>query len=275
MTIRMRNTFALGSFFFSAAAVITVGLSLAWAIVTGNLAPPPPSLLPLASASREGIFGFNFTAVLGAAAFSALSAPVLTLSIFLNFEKTKSQECVYCIAFFLACLSEGVRLLIPVFNLWDANTALLNGAARVMFFGRLMAALSFFTCAVTLVNTQYRESGKYFIILVCSAAFFSAIIPVNTLRLLPNCTVQAGFTRVTAVCQTILFLLTVFAFLFVTKSYEKKDALILTLGYVLFFSGYRVLTVADSFFFAALGALCFIAGMRIYLGTVHKIYMWK
>jgi hypothetical protein len=243
--------------------------------VTRGFAPPPLALRRSLLGVLARFFPYNFNASLAAVGFFAVSAPVLILFIFFNFENTKSQECVYCITFFLACLAESMRLLIPLFNLWTANPAFLNVVARIVFFGRLVAALSFFTCAATLVNTQYQESGKFLIILTVASGFFSVMIPVNTLHLRANCGVEAGFTRLVATFQIILCLITVFVFLFVTDSYDKKDSRILTLGYALFFSGYGLLTAADSVFFACLGAACFILGMRIYMGTVHKIYMWK
>jgi hypothetical protein len=83
-----------------------------------------------------------------------------------------------------------------------------------------------------------------------------------------------GFSRIFLIYQGILSLITLAAFAFFCKTPEKKDSFVIALGYLLFFSGYRVLMFADSFFLAVTGAALFVAGMMVYLGKLHKIYMW-
>jgi hypothetical protein len=195
--------------------------------------------------------------------------------IYLNFEKTQSQECVYSIAFLLACLAESGRLLIPIFDLWSVQSSMFITLARIVFFGRLLAPMSFLLCALTSVNTkQYQESGKYFIVIAALAGVFAFVIPVNSLHLTANCDVVFGFSRIILIYQVILSLITLAAFAFFCKTPEKKDSFVIALGYLLFFSGYRVLMFADSFFLAVTGAAFFVAGMMVYLGKLHKIYMW-
>jgi len=254
--------------------VLCLGAVFVWSIASGSLQAPPEDVQPFYFSTKGGLLSYSFIATLCSIIFCALCAPILILFIYINFEKTQSQECVYCIAFLLTCLTESTRLLIPVLNLWHTNTSLFIAITRLVFFGRLLAPMSFFVCAITSGNSEYQESGKYFTLLAALAGVFSVLIPVNTLHIRANCSVDFGFSRFVVLFQIILCLITFFSFLFVAKTYSKKESLFLTAGYILFFSGYCVLTFADSFFFAIVGAVCFVVGMRLYLGAIHKIYMW-
>jgi MFS family permease len=275
MTIYVRNRFVLASFALAAGTVLAVLFLLVYGIFAGTLAPPPEGVTSLSFNAAGAVFSYSFAASLAAIGFCALSAPVLIMFIYANFEKTQSQECVYGIAFLLACLAEAGRLLIPVFGLWTVQSSLFITISRFVFFGRLLAPMSFLICSLTSVGTkQYQESGKYFIMLVAFAGVFAFVIPVNSLHLTANCDVVFGFSRIIFIYQVILFVITLAAFAAFGKTQEKKDTLMLALGYLLFFSGYRILMFADSVFFVVLGASLFIAGMDIFLGRLHKIYMW-
>jgi hypothetical protein len=275
MTIYTRNRFVLVSFVLAAGIVLAIAFLLARAALTGSLERPPAGIVSFSSNAAGVFFSYSFIASIISISFCALSAPILIMFIYVNFEKTQSQECVYSIAFLLACLAESGRLLIPVFDLWSVQSSLFITLARVVFFGRLLAPMSFLICALTSVSTkQYQESGKYFILIAAVAGVFAFIIPVNSLHLTANCDVVFGFSRIIVTYQVILSLITLAAFAFFGKTQEKKDSLMITLGYLLFFSGYHIFTFADSFFLAASGAALFVAGMMIYLKELHKIYMW-
>ena len=275
MTIYMRNRFVLASFAFSALTVAAIGFLFARSLVLHQFEPPIEGLASFSQEAHGAFFAYNFIAPVIAICFCALSAPILIMFIYRNFEKTQSQECVYSIAFLLSCLAESCRLLIPVFNLWIVHAAFYITIARIIFFGRLLAPLSFLLCALTSVNTkQYQESGKYFIMMTAFAGVFAFVMPINSLHMNAACNVEFGFARILSVFQMILMLITLLGFAFFGKTHKKKDSLLLALGYLLFFTGYSVLTFADSFFLASLGIVFFTAGMKIYLGAIHKIYMW-
>jgi hypothetical protein len=275
MTVNVRNKFVFVSFIISTVVVAALGFFFIRALIQGTFELPPADVKPYYFSSRGGILSYSFIASAIAICALSLSAPILAMFIYVNFEKTQSQECVYSIAFLLSCLAESTRLLIPVFNLWITNSSLLIAIARIIFFGRLLAPLSFLICALTSVSSaHYQESGKYFAMLVAFSGVFAFVIPVNSLQLAANCSIEFGFSHIVVAVQAILCLITLFSFVFFGKAFAQKDFLFLTLGYLLFFSGYGILTFADSFFFAVLGTVSFVIGIRFYLGTIHKIYMW-
>jgi hypothetical protein len=275
MTIYARNRFVLASFALSAGTAAAFIFLFARALFLGTLEPPVAELVSLSTNAHGLFFSYNFWAPIAAIGFCAVSAPILIMFVYVNFEKTQSQECVYSIAFLLSCLAESFRLLIPIFDLWIVRSAFFIALARIVFFGRLLAPLSFLLCALTSVSTkQYQESGKYFIMMAAFAGVFAFIMPINSLHMSAACNIEFGFSQTFVVFQVILSLITLLGFVFFGKAHKKKDSLLLALGYLLFFTGYSVLTFADSFFLAALGIALFTAGMKIYLGTIHKIYMW-
>jgi hypothetical protein len=276
MTVNIRNKFVLVSFVISTAVVVALAFFLIRALIFGAFEPPPADVKSYYFSSRGGILSYSFIASVIAICVLSLSAPILAIFIYVNFEKTQSQECVYSVAFLLSCLAESTRLLIPVFNLWIANSGLLIAIARIIFFGRILAPLSFLICALTAVSSaHYQESGKYFAMLFAFSGVFAFVVPVNSLHLTANCSMGFGFSHIVVAVQVILCLITLFSFVFFGKAFAQKDFLFLTIGYLLFFSGYGILTFADSFFFVILGTVSFVIGIRFYLGTIHKIYMWE
>ncbi|GMO58033.1 MAG: hypothetical protein Ta2A_03420 [Treponemataceae bacterium] len=170
------------------------------------------SAVPILQRFLTAFFSYNFFAVLFSVFALSFTMPVTMILIYIHFEKTQSQECVYFSAFLLACLAETVRIIIPIASLWDSNTMLLFACAKIIFFGRILAPLSFVFFVLSTAIGQTSESGSHFFVLLLLSSVFALIIPVNTLHVLPACTVEFGFSRVFDVTKIVFFVLTAIAF---------------------------------------------------------------
>jgi hypothetical protein len=240
----------------------------------GGIPAPPKNITAHIISSAPFLFSYNFTAVILSICFLTLAVPIVTLLLIINFEKTQTQEYAYFIFFLAACLTEISRLFIPIFGLWDANSAFLISAARLLLFGRALAPITFLFPALFSISGQNPDTGRNIIILLAVAGIFAALIPVNTAHILPDCTVEIGYRSVLRIYTAIIYLLSFVSFLIAAGNGGKEQRL-LARGYALLFAGYLLLINMQSLFMLVVGVILFIVGIYIYLSNLHKLYIWK
>jgi hypothetical protein len=239
-----------------------------------GLQSPPKNITAHIISSATLLFSYNFTAVILSITFLTLSVPIITLLLIINFEKTKAQEYAYFIFFLAACLTEITRLFIPIFGLWDANSSFLISMARLLLCGRTLAPITFLFPALISTSGQNSNTGRNIIILLAVSGLFSALIPVNTAHILPDCTVETGYRSVLRIYTSLIYLLSFVSFLIAAGSGGREQRL-LAIGYALLFAGYLLLINMQSIFIFVVGVILFTGGVYIYLSNLHKLYMWK
>ena len=274
MTIRSRNRFVGIFLVFAILSILAVGWFAVRMLLSGTAASPPENILSQILPDTPAFFSYSFTSVLISISFLAISVPIITDFVMVNFEKTQVQEYVYFILFLGGCLCELTRLFIPVFDLWETNSTFLFSSARLLVFGRTLTAGSFLFPSLFSVSRQNQETGRNVLILIALSGIFALLIPLNTARILPDCTVATGYKSMLSIFTLSLFLLTLVSLLIASQGAGREQKM-LAAGYALLFAGYRVLSGIQSISILVLGLILFSIGIYIYLSNLHRLYMWK
>jgi hypothetical protein len=215
---------------------------------------------------------YSFPAVLISICFLTVSVPVITGLMMAHFAKTQSQECLYFALFLLACLTESIRLFIPFLGLWKSNASFLITSTRIFFFGRLLAPASFLFSSIFSIVGQTQGSERNSGVLFAVTGVIALLIPVNTTRILPNCTVGIGFIPFFWVYELTLAVLT-FVSLLLEAQNNGPERKRLAMGFLLLFTGYILLIQTLSMFSLALGIIFFASGVYLYLVNLHQTYL--
>jgi hypothetical protein len=243
-------------------------------LLAGELRGLPEHIALQAGQTGPAFFDYRFSAVILSICFLTLAAPVITCLVMVSFEKTQTQEYVFFIFFLGACLTEVIRLFIPIFDLWDSNSEFLIAACRLWLFGRILAPASFLISALFSTTRQSQDTGRNVIILAALAGVFAALIPVNTAHILPDCTVETGYSDFLSTSGGIVYFLALISLL-PSARHGGREQRLMTTGYAVLAAGYIVLTGAMSFFSLLAGIGLFSAGIYLYVTNLHKLYMWN
>jgi hypothetical protein len=276
MTLHERNRFITVFLFFSLAIILSFLVLFIRAIVQERLGFPVISGESVLTASKPSRVWFaapySFYSVLASIVFLTITVPLVTLLMILHFEKTQAQECLYFAIFLFSCLAEATRLCIPIFDLWQGNSALLLNITRVLVFGRLLAPMAFLFSAVFAITRQNRDVERNVMVLVAVAGIIATLIPINTTRVLPTCIVETGFASFFTTFNLCLYGLTILCLLVQTKNAGVEHKFLL-LGFILLYAGYLLLIQSASFLEFGLGFVAFAVGNFLYLVNLHKSYV--
>jgi hypothetical protein len=276
MTLHERNRYITVFLFFSLAIISVFMVMFINAFAQKRVGFPVISGESVLSVSKPSGLWFagpyNFYSVLASIVFLTITAPIVTLLIILHFEKTQAQECLYFAIFLFACLTEVTRLCVPLFNLWQGNSAFLINITRMLIFGRLLAPTAFLFSAVFAIIQQNRDVERNVMVLIAAAGIIATLIPVNTTRVLPTCIVETGFASFFNTFNLCLYVLTILCLLVQTRNAGMEHKFLL-LGFILLYAGYLLLIHTASWREFGLGFATFSAGTFLYLVNLHKSYV--
>lgn len=275
MTIAARNRFIRAALIL--ALIFLVG-SCAVAVIafTGKTLPvSPPGTRPLALLARVPFTGYSaWASVLSIAVFPLFSAASL-FYILITFEKTQTIELTFFAACAFAVALESFRLLIPLGELWANANAVSVDISRIALFSRLFAMLSVLAAIIFVTAENSQQTGAGIFILSFFAFTLAKAIPVNSVDLGSNFYVRNGYTASIEVFLTMLAILSVAGFLIqgitrVIPEYVRAAA-----GLALFLAGYGLLLACDAWVTLGAGTALFFGGARLYLKSLHSIYLWQ
>ena len=273
MTLTKRNHFFLGLHILFGILVIIIAV-LFFAAYTLKAIYPPPVIQADANASLK-LFRYSFKAVVLSIAVFMVFASLGTFLVYRNFEKTQSNEIFFFSGFFICCMTESMRLLIPLFGLWQSYSPLFLFIGRAVFFGRMLFPLCFLFSATMSSSDQSKNIERNYTIMLAVTVVFAAIMPLNTVVPTGLCTIYWGFPDIFALIRGIFLLLAVVSMLINAHQHESPELRQAAAGLVILIIGYTFLTHADTFFKLIIGTVCLAAGCYQYLAKIHQLYLWK
>ena len=100
--------------------------------------------------------------------------------VYQNFVRTRATEILFFSTFLLSCISEILRLFVPIDGLASNYSAMYLLIGQGILFGRILAPLSFLFIALMSGNEQRINEEKNLTVIIFTAMFFSSIIPINS-----------------------------------------------------------------------------------------------
>lgn len=210
-------------------------------------------------------FGINFSIL---SVFSILFYS-FSASIFIHFRfaKTECFELIFFAVFLFALLFEGFRLAFLAFDLWKAQFFAAELITRVVIFSKLLTSLSLFCCVIAPHFDYGTRALKSVFILIALSFCFAAILPVNTLRVLPTFENALSSFLFPVLWIFITGLSTFILFFFERNRKIPLYFCLLSLGYIL-------LCISVNPFTFSFGTVFLFVGTFLYLNALHFKYLW-
>lgn len=275
MTLVSRNRLFLASFILAVVFIVVTTVFFIIAMLNDSIAIPQEHqrLFPL---PQLPLISSNFLAALASAILLTLySAIILGISL-VNFEKTRSLEIIYLVLFGLGCLFEGIRIWLPILNLWVNNSHLYVLMGQLLFFGRVLSVISLLALSLLAIEMENKQNIELSILVVGSvAALLARAIPINTLVIPSNCGIRFGMETTFLLISAVSLLAGFMAMLHQSHDHGSPEYAKVSIGFIILSAGYLVLTETDCLLFLSVGGILITVGSILFLINLHKFHMWK
>ena len=220
------------------------------------------------------IFQYRYNAVLISIFVFLFYTLAAQFFVYQNFVRTRATEILFFSTFLLSCISEILRLFVPIDGLASNYSAMYLLIGQGILFGRILAPLSFLFIALMSGNEQRINEEKNLTVIIFTAMFFSSIIPINSAIITKFFTFQWGYSLfIDFFRMTVVFIACFSMFLKSSKADSLEDLKIAS-GFAAMQAGYLILCNADSYELLSAGSLLLFAGTYIYIELLHKKYLW-
>jgi hypothetical protein len=271
MTIKSRNILILLLLVTSLCLLLTDATLLFYNLYKGTLIAPDTFFdLKIPYLFMKG---YSFSAVILSLFIFLVYVSACIYYIYVQFEKTQSTEIIFFVLFLCGCLTESVRLYIPLFNLWHSLSTFLVFTGRLVLFGRTLAPLALLFDAVFSSIGQRQYVERNLIILLVVSIMMALLIPLDTAVVLPNCCVRWGEGRPFLIMRMLILIITAVSLFINSFTLGNKEKA--PYGFLSLAAGYEICCYASSYPSAVTGCILLYAGTVVYLGDLHRQYLWK
>ncbi|MBQ9237817.1 MAG: hypothetical protein IJ191_00655 [Treponema sp.] len=271
MTIKTRNYCTLILFFCAVAALLTNVILLAYAISTGQFTPPdlPQQRMLWHLYSNRYTFISAFISLF----LLQLYGAAISLYFVIAFEKTQSTEIVFLLLFVIGCLLEGVRVLIPLFNLWHSYSSLTQICGRAVLFGRTLNPLALLAVAIASGPDQRQNIERNIMLLLGTATVAAALLPIDITHVSPQGFFPWGNGTSLSIARMLIILAAIIS-QFVSAFWADK-LFRLTVGFAALAIGYVVTCGIFSITTLVIGIALLGGGSVYYVQQLHRHYLWQ
>lgn len=274
MTLKVRNRL-LKFFLTGTLACTAVALTLFIVALVKKAVIPPPVLRLPPFLDDIPFTPYRFSATMIAIIVILVYVSAVTTLLIANFEKTQSAEVIFFGGFLVACLCEGLRLITPLFGLWQTFTTFLVFIGRIVFMGRILAPVSFVWAAIMSDSGQRQDVERNVTLMYAICIVLAVIMPLNTARINSTCAVCWGFPRTFLIVRILLVAAAFLSFHTNGIKHDSPELKKIAFIYLMLISGYALLVSCDNYLFLFAGSGLLFAGTAQFLLLIHRMYMWK
>ena len=274
MTLKIRNRFFKIFSFFSVCTVAAAALVLFTTTLGQKVMPPPTEIRTIPTFAIEFFSKCSFPMTICSIFILLFFVIIAGIFAIMHFQKTQSTELIFFFAFLGGILCEAFRILIISLGLWVTFSDSLLILGKLILFGRVMAALSFFFASLLSETSRRNEVERNFLMLIVISALIAAITPLNTARITSTGMATIGFSKMYTTFKITIIVLCALMFLYNAIREEKPSFNWLSASFLVLFMGYEIMTNSDCAITTVTGTLLLYLGTTQYLLTLHKIYLW-
>jgi len=275
MTIAARNRFLRAGLIL---AIVMLALSCVAAVVVltgGTLPAASPGTRPVPALDRLPFAPYSPVASLLSIAIFPLFSVVTLAFILFAFEKTQTIELTFFAATAFAIALESFRILIPLLELWANSNGYSVSVSRIALFGRLFAMLAALAGIIFVTGENAQQTGAAVFILAFFAFTLAKAIPVNSADMSSNFFVRNGYTAAIEVFLGALGFFSVLGYLMQGLTRGVPEYVKAAAGLAAFIAGYAILLGCDSWVAFAGGILALFLGTRLFVMSLHSLYLWQ
>jgi hypothetical protein len=276
MTLSSRNCF------FKAGIAVSLGTLIVITALAFKIAPLYPGLVAGASRRPLGIIQGLAGLITGPSAYvplitmaaAAVYALITQILIFYFFEKTQAPEILFFAIFAFSCAFEGIRVTVPLRTVYDLPGVYLIMAARVLFFARYAGIFSLFAGSLYSAGLEMQKQGRVILITIAAALVFALGVPVDGLSWDSSLTMINGYSRMFALVEGGIVLITMASFLTAAYSRGSREYLFIGGGSLLVCTGKDILLRADTWITPLPALAVLVLGTWFICTQIRRIYLW-
>jgi len=216
----------------------------------------------------------DYYAVHASLAAAVLFSFIGMLVIHFSFERTSAPEILY-IAFFTISFSfEAIRLILPLYLIFNFPSFYLLIAARILLFARYFGLFSLFTASVFAAGFETQRTRNVILVLFVAVLFVTLGVPIDTQSWDTAFNMISGYASMFRLIEVIAFLATVISFLVAAYIRSSLDYVYVGIGVILALAGKGILLGTDNWAGPVPGILLLSFGTGFLCSKLHKLHLW-
>ena len=273
MTLRTRNRL----FFIMLLSTIILSLICILSFIvfgiTGHISAPTSPVRTFTFIPK--VFRYQFPATIIDILFFALYVPVTMAFVYFGFKNTQSLEIIYFSLFLLGAELECIRIIMPIYSMWQTTSTTTIIVGRFVLAGRLLTFLSMLCTALFYKIEDRQNLERNILLCILGSVIIGSAYPLNTLYTTSTCTVLWAYVGLFTVVRLCLFIVTIISMVLPAVATENGEIKHETGAYILLMIGYLLLCAADTYTFVIVGILMLCVGTLLYLRAIHASYLWR
>jgi hypothetical protein len=205
---------------------------------------------------------------------SALYAFVAMILIYYFFEKTQSPEILFFAFFVSAFAFEGLRIAVPLKEVYDLSAFYLILSSRILLFGRFFGIFSLFVASVYAAGLGEQKQENIVFIIAIAALVVALSVPIDGLAWDSSLMMLRGSPSMLRMVEAGTMLITTVSFLVSAYSRGSKEYIFIGLGAFLVFLGRSMLFSTDTWITPLPALLLLAGGTWISCVQLHHVYLW-
>ncbi|MDR0503292.1 MAG: hypothetical protein LBH16_08230 [Treponema sp.] len=190
------------------------------------------------------------------------------------FEQTAAPEIPYIAIFIVSFSFEFIRLLLPLYLVYDFSSFYLLAASRVLLFVRYIGIFSLFAASVRAAGLKVQKARYVFFILFIAALITTLGVPIDTQLWDTSFSMLTGNTSIFRLLEVVAVLTTVAGFFVAIKVHGSKEYAFVGLGVFLALIGRYLILNTDNWACPFPGILMLSFGLWFICSKLHKINLW-
>lgn len=279
MTLAHRNKILQLALFFSfifTAFILLVGIVLLRTKTASlNLAESEKLVLQKILPNTLSLLKENSTLLVFQNVLFPFYAFAILLSVYFLFEKTYVIEISFFIFFTIFLGLEGLKLLIPFYDLWIHYPKLVLLISRLLYFSRLSSLFVLLTAAIFVINPFTRRITPVICAIMFLALALTSLTPFNTSVIMSNFLLENGMQSLSVFSFLFFSLLTALAYYSAGKTLNASEYTTASWSMLLLAFGYFLSVSSANILFFCLANISFVIGVSFYLRSIHSYNLWQ
>ena len=199
----------------------------------------------------------------------------ILLSIYFLFEKTYVIEISFFIFFVLFLSLECIKLIVPLFNLWNFAPRFVLMISQVLYFSRFTALVLLLVAGIFIVTPFTRRIIPVFFAVCFLALAVTALTPFDTSTITSHFILNDGLQKLTVGAFIFFAAISVLTYFVAGKTLAATEYTTAAYGMLMLLAGYFLILKAASLVFFAVANILFVCGYILYIRSIHRYNLWQ
>lgn len=217
----------------------------------------------------------NFFAMLASASILTIYVPLCLALILHYFGRTHVTEIFYFSFLLLSCFTEAIRIVIPVFFIFEQESVLYTALNRILLFMRLFGGANMLIATFFAQEKFIIDSAKIEFLLAGFCAIVALAIPINNIKYLASGFAPYAFLIPLFNVQILMYIFTIIGFYQISVQTESLLYKKVALSFAHLALGLLFLQYADCILSFAIGFMALIIGTVCFFRHIHQIYLYR